>query len=399
MKRSSEGYYYNENRKIRRERPIGGRRRVVWSIVDILLALVSIAAAVALVAGLLSRVISPEKISVLALAGLFFPIIFLVNLFCVLWWVVRWKRWFWFSLVVVLLGAGSIGLYYRSDLLTKPETIDRSRDDVVVASYNVMNFSDEDSPEGVVNFERVAEWTNNQNVQLLCLQEAYFSGDQSFDAFKGKLKKLSYGHFINATPDSDTPSPGSGYAVLSAWPVVARGVVCADSMNVYSVWADVKVGRDTLRVFNNHLQSTGISEEERATTLRPSIARDTLASVKLVAVAEKLMESYRQRAWQSRCVAEAIEKSPYPVVVCGDFNDTPMSYTYRKISSCGLSDAYVEKGKGVEHTFKGLYNLFRIDYVMSDEETFYVKEYDSHDEPMSDHKALVVRLGRNRAED
>ena len=79
--------------------------------------------------------------------------------------------------------------------------------------------------------------------------------------------------------------------------------------------------------------------------------------------------------------------------MAGDFNDTPKSYVYRTLRKCGLTDAFVEKGRGVEHTFKGLFYLFRIDYVMASEEHFAVKEYASHDEPMSDHKPLTVRLG------
>ena len=109
-----------------------------------------------------------------------------------------------------------------------------------------------------------------------------------------------------------------------------------------------------------------------------------------------MVKNYAQRAVQAEQVAEAVEQSPHPVVVCGDFNDTPVSYVYRTIRRAGnLVDSFVEKGRGVEHTFKGLYNLFRIDYILADKEAFEVKSYDSYDEPMSDHKPVVVRLGRD----
>lgn len=393
MRRAKEGYYHNENSRVRKERPAGARRKFVWGIFDVLMLVLTICVAVALIVGLLSRVVSPEKSAVVAFAGLFYPIVYVANIFCAFWWVVRWSRWVVLPALCLLIGAGSMGTIYRSDVNTKPEVVDVSRDDVVVASYNVMNFSDDGAPEGVINFERVAEWINQSGAQLLCLQEAHFSSGQTFEEFKQSLRRLSYGYFAESLSEG-SDNMGSGFAMFSTWPIVRRGVACADSVAVHSVWADVKIGRDTIRVFNNHLQSTGISAEERSSTLHPSIARDTMAGRKLFAVADKVAENYRLRAKQAEEVAEAIAASPHAVVVCGDFNDTPTSYVYRTVRGGGLVDAFVEKGRGMEYTFKGLYNLFRIDYVLADEEHFYVKSYASYDEPMSDHKPVVVRLGR-----
>ncbi len=396
MKRSKEGYYHNENQKVRRERPRGVRRRFVWGLFDVVMLAVSLLAAICLLAGLLAKVVSPERVPMLAFAGLFYPIIYLVNLFCALWWVVRWSRWFWLSAAMLLVGVGSMGLFYRSDVSTKPMTVDKNRDDVVVATYNVMNFSDASAEGEVESFGSVAEWVNDNGIQLLCLQEAHFVTEEAFKSFRRELKRLSYGYFVNGYTAEESDITGSGYALFSAWPIVRRGIASADSLAVYSVWADVKIGRDTIRVFNNHLESTGISLEERSTTLHPAIARDSLAGEKLFALVDKVKGNYAQRAVQAVAVAEAVKQSPHPVVMCGDFNDTPVSYVYRTIRRAGnLVDAYVEKGRGVEYTFKGLYNLFRIDYILADKETFEVKSYDSYDEPMSDHRPVVVRLGRN----
>lgn len=391
MARHSD-YYHDETRKVQRSRPEGGVRSALRWIVDVAMLVVTAAAAVALLGGVLARIVSPQSTVLFVFAGLFYQITYLVNIACALWWVVRWKRWFFISAVVLLVGYGNIGLFYRPDFKEGGQTIERSREDLVVATYNVMNFSDEDLPEGVSSFHRVGEWLGEQGVQIACLQEVYFSSSKSFAEFRQGLRKMGYGFFTNAQESQEDAQTGSGYAVLSSYPIVRHAVACQSGGNVCGVWADVKIDRDTIRVFNLHLQSTGITSTDRSDTLSPQIMDDTMARAKLSKVAQKMVDNYRLRAEQAKIVAESIDGSPYPVVVCGDFNDTPVSYTYDQIISEGLSDAFVECGRGTEYTFKGLYNLFRIDYILPSEDDFDIKQYDSYDLEYSDHKAVKVTL-------
>lgn len=384
-------YYHDENRRVVHNRPRGGGRALFLWVMDLLMLVVSVVAALALIAGLLSKVIDPRSVALFAFAGLFYQVIFVVNVACALWWVVRWKRWFALSAVVLLLGAGSIGLFYRSDMSNKEPEVERAREDVKIASYNVMNFSDTHTPAGENNYDRVMEWLNEEGVQIVCLQEAHFSSSRSFAGFKDGLKRMGYGFFTHSHTDKAGSQTGSGYTILSAYPIVRHDVVFA-SKEVKGVWADVKIARDTVRVYNLHLQSTGITHEERNDTLSPQIIDDTLARAKLSKVVGKMVENYRARAEQAEAVAEHIDRSPYPTIVCGDFNDTPMSYTYGTIADSDFADSYVVRGRGSEHTFKGLYNLFRIDYILAEEDDFEIKSYRSYDKDYSDHKAVVVTI-------
>ncbi|MBO5805514.1 MAG: endonuclease/exonuclease/phosphatase family protein [Tidjanibacter sp.] len=392
MRSKKSGYYTPEQRKAHRERPAGGRRRAVMTITDLVMVVVSVAAAVALLAALLAKVIDPRTTTLFAFAGLVYQLIYIANVATMLWWVVRWRRWFVLSLAMVLLGYSNISLFYRSDMKSRQPEVERSKEDLVVASFNVASFNDPNKDDELSAKDIIAKWVGEEGVQLICLQESYFHTKEILNSFKEQCGRMNYSLFISSIPEKRNNDSGGGFTILSAYPIVRHGIADEDESNINAVWADVKIGRDTLRVVNAHLQSTGIDNEERSQTLTAQIIDDTLAKAKLSKVAHKMMDNYRKRAIEADNVAQVVSSSPYPVVVCGDFNDPPVSYTYRTIRAGRLLDSFVEGGRGTDFTFKGLYNLFRIDYILPDEEHFDIKEYGSFDLGCSDHKAVRARL-------
>lgn len=395
MAKRKDGYYHKEARRTVRDGSSARAGALVVGGLDVLMFVVTILSGLALLGGLFAKVLPPRAGALFVFAGLFYQIIYLVNMLSAAWWALRWKKWFFISGAMLLLGAGNVGLFYRSDISTKRPEINRERDDVVVASYNVMTFASMSDPDVGAELDSVTTWINTHSAGIVCLQESHFTERDNFEKFKEGLSKLRYGFFVNSTTSRANSSTGSGFAVLSAYPIVRHGISDADENRINAVWADVKVGRDTVRVFNTHLQSTGITQEDSRTTLSTHIIEETERGDKLLGVARKMYGNYKRRSVEANHISSQIKGSKYPVIVCGDFNDTPVSYTYRKMKTRRLEDAFVECGRGVEYTYTGLYKLFRIDYILSDKEYFTVKSYDSFNLDISDHKALVVRLGRN----
>ena len=389
-RRTTDGYYHSEYGSARRERPTGGVARALLVVADSLMMALTILAALGLIAGMLAKVVDPRSTAIFTLAGLFFQVVYYLNIVAALWWVVRWRKWFLVSGAMLLLGAGNIALFYRPDFASKASAVERTRDDIVLVSYNVANFL---SPDQKTNrYEDIVEWLNGQGASIVALQEAQFSDSQTLTQLRNDLSRINYSIFVNAIPEQKDSSTGAGYALLSTWPIVRHGVADSDASNVNAIWADVKMGRDTLRIFNVHLQSTGITDEERHETLSMRIIDDRAAGEKLSLVAAKMGDNYRHRASEAESVAAAVEASPHPVILCGDFNDTPVSYTYRTMRGRRLDDAYLSCGRGVEHTFRGLFDLFRIDYIFPEGDHFDIKEYASYDLELSDHKPLVCRV-------
>lgn len=127
-----------------------------------------------------------------------------------------------------------------------------------------------------------------------------------------------------------------------------------------------------------HQVKTAITAPGKTLKVRVKAAKDLIL---------KMKDNYRKRADQADSIHAEIERSPYPVLVCGDFNDTPASYTYRQIRK-GLTDGFRDCGSGYQYTFRQLYKLWRIDYV------FYSKPLKGHEcyspeKPYSDHNMVV----------
>lgn len=127
-----------------------------------------------------------------------------------------------------------------------------------------------------------------------------------------------------------------------------------------------------------HQVKTTITAPGKTLKVRVKAAKDLI---------QKMKDNYRKRADQADSIHAEIERSPYPVLVCGDFNDTPASYTYRQIRK-GLTDGFRDCGSGYQYTFRQLYKLWRIDYV------FYSKPLKGHEcyspeKSYSDHNMVV----------
>ena len=157
--------------------------------------------------------------------------------------------------------------------------------------------------------------------------------------------------------------------------------------------SDLRLDRDTVRVFCNHLRSTHIKSSDSDYLMNYRFLTDTASHEKLHSILSRLRYNSISRSHQVDSLSQLIAATPHARIVCGDFNDTPLSYTYRLMSR-GLQDAFREKGRGFSHTYRGFYNTFRIDYVLVSDD-FEVLSYEVPSVEFSDHHPVFVRLKYN----
>lgn len=384
------GYYRRS-----RERKSYGSGFVVLKVADVVMMVATVICSLALVGAYLSRYVSPEKVWWFAFPGLVFPVLYVIEIVCGLWWVVRWKRTAFVVAVILLCGVRAAGTYWQPDLRKRYGEEVPAKSEIVVMSYNVKGFDKQFATEEKTTRELIADLATDNRVDILCLQE--FAGDMSDPEIRPLLPDLPYFRIAPYDCYADRAVYG-GLAVFSRYPIVAwKALPAQDEDRLFSMWADLKIGRDTVRVFNNHLNSTYIDNNDV----------DYLSSLHFISsegrrahvgdIVRKLRDSYRKRAPQADTVAQAIAASPYPVIVCGDFNDTPASYAYHTVRGKRLRDAFVAKGRGLQGTYGGFFNMFRLDYILTDREAVEVLHYYPFDVVYSDHMPVAagVALGES----
>ena len=108
-------------------------------------------------------------------------------------------------------------------------------------------------------------------------------------------------------------------------------------------------------------------------------------------IVERLVENNRKRALQADAIADFLEKSPYQTIVCGDFNDVPLSYTYNRIAR-GLDDTFSKQADGFAYTYNTRYRLLRIDNILVSPSIEVVSYEVDNKVDLSDHYPVVSRL-------
>jgi endonuclease/exonuclease/phosphatase family metal-dependent hydrolase len=262
------------------------------------------------------------------------------------------------SLAVILLGFGFLTRYVQF----KGKTTDK--EGVKILSFNVQHFQGNEKTNPVNSSAEVVDFLEEQNTDIICLQEVRLNRNNIFNLRRtvDKLKNINHYQYARS-------STSYGLVTMTRYPIVFMDEIRFEDTRNMAIYTDVIIKTDTVRIFNVHLQSYLI--DPKSYSVMDSLdLRNEKAITELREITGKIKTASEMRAEQVRKIREYIDKSPYKIVVCGDFNDTPYSYSYQKIKG-RLKDAFVESGRGVGHTYTGKIPSFRIDYIL------HSKDFDS----------------------
>ena len=322
--------------------------------------------------------IPPDKFWEPSFFGLAYPFIFIANILFAIYWIIIKLKYSFLSIIVILIGLGFLTRYVQiggKNLETGG---------IKVISYNVRNFGGYDESNPRENANKIIEFLNKQEPNIICLQETRVRRSSIFN-LQNVLQNLpTINHYQYASAFNIF-----GLVTMTTFPIVNMNEIRFKDSGNMAIFTDILIGKDTIRVFNVHLQSYGFKPDKYSIVESPFLnEKKDLKEVH--DMAGILKRGFQQRAIQVRQVKEYIGKSPYPVIVCGDFNDTPMSYAYQKLRG-DLTDSFISSGKGIDRTYVGKLPSFRIDNIFYSDK-FESYNFKAYDFKMSDHLPISCDL-------
>ena len=369
-------------------------------LLGIILRIINIVLIIALLISYLAQWISPNYFWMIAFFGMAYPILAILNFIFIIHWIFRRRRFVFYPAIALLIGIGMISRFISFGSNT--EVVNASNA-IKVLSYNVHVFGRyEKGKQSNPNFQRdqIIDFIQDQQPDILCLQEfRSISKSNKEDNIKliSEVCDFKY-HYA----EKYTPGSKHFYQVIfSKYPIFNSGVVQANSADqeITGIYTDLNIDGQKIRTYSVHLQSFQISSDTYL--IKESVdnldVRKKENQEKLTQTskyfARKFKLAFEKRSGQIEALKQHVENSPFPIILTGDFNDTPSSYAYGQLSQ-DLDDAFVKVGFGFGQTYIGPYPSFRIDFILHSPE-LNTNTFDTWNIKYSDHYPIsaVFTLG------
>jgi endonuclease/exonuclease/phosphatase family metal-dependent hydrolase len=347
-------------------------------------------AVIILLASYLSTIISPAAFWPLAFLGLAYPFLVILNILFILYWTVQYKRELLLSLFAILVGYNYLSAYIQLNLAAKAA----SNTSIKVLSYNVRLFDLYNWSKNKDTRDHMLTFLKEESADIMCFQEIYNDDNGEFLTLDSLLESQEVtSHHVEYTKKlkQTTKMAFWGIGTFSKYPIIHKGKISfGNNVNNVCIFSDLVIKHDTIRVYNMHLQSIHFAKDDYKFLESIQAEKETEELEGSKKILKRLKRAFVKRSKQVDMVAEHIQNSPYKVIVCGDFNDPPVSYTYKKLSA-GLNDNFKEGGNGFGRTYNGTFPSFRIDYILSSP-GLPCSKFETLPEYYSDHFPVVSQI-------
>ena len=330
------------------------------------------------IAGLLLSYIgaflNPRIFSLPQFFAIIYPVLLFVNLFFIVYWAFARRRFFLYSLLTILVG---IGFIIRTFNFSQAKRYYPHQFSLI--TYNVRLFNVYKWNSNNYTLDAIYQFVQSKKPDILCFQE--FLDNKKIHSFSRFSKIYPYYAISYSTNTYKV-----GEAIFSRFPIVNTGKLIYNN-HIFAIFADVLYDYQKIRVINVHLRSVSFNYTDYN-----SLDSLKFNNSRFRSITEKLTKGYRCRAHEVKILSGLIDTTASAIVLCGDFNDTPVSYTYTRISR-RLTDAFTVAGLGIGNTYNQIIPLLRIDYVFVSN-AIHVLDYRRVMLDYSDHYPLYVELSK-----
>ncbi|OIR05069.1 endonuclease/exonuclease/phosphatase family protein [mine drainage metagenome] len=338
----------------------------------------------------LSPWLNPAQFWWIGFLGLLIPYFILILLFSVIFWLIAKPKLALISAVTLLIGWQQISVLLAFHTKNEFEKT-KNKNGIRIVDWNVESFNGLSKNKAIKKHirEDIAGTITDLEPDIICLQEFNSTNHLNTETNNIALFAQDYPYYyFSKDYKRSNGAYNSGCIIFSKYPFIDSGRIkyrVAESL----IYADVVKEKDTFRIYTTHLQSFKFKKEDYD-GMDKIMERDEDALAASKNIFYKMKLAFKRRGAQAKIVDEAMAKSPYPSIICGDFNDVPNSYTYFHIKK-NRQDVFLKKGFGIGRSFIALAPTLRIDYILPDN-NFNIQQFDMVDEGLSDHIMLVTDL-------
>jgi hypothetical protein len=290
----------------------GPAKRRRMSLFDWLMMAISVTVALGFVLSWMARWISPASYGFMSAAGLFAPVLWGANFLTLLYWVIRWRRGVWIPLVIFVAGLWNVTLFFRPGLTRTHTDHWRDRSLLGVVSYNVRGMVRPVAGSATAvrsSLVDVVAVVDSLRPDILCIQEFASTPDYPASRFESELGVYNYNRKrFNIAGGGE--GHGWGNAIYSKYPIARSGHMDFDGTNNSILWADISINRDTVRVFDAHLQTTAIKASDERYLVDGGFVGDETRTSRMKGMLGRLTRNYIIREAQADTLARRIAESP-----------------------------------------------------------------------------------------
>lgn len=305
--------------------------------------------------------VSPKTIPAVAVFSLFVPLLVILNFLFFVYWLLKLHKNALLSLLILLIG------WFCSPPLIKfsnQEII--LNDDLKVMSYNVRLFNHYKHEEDPTTEQQIYEFINNQNLDVIAMQEFYQS--ELLDI------KLPYKYIKTKSKTNQF-----GLAIYSKHPIINSGSLNFKNSANNTIFVDILKGKDTIRVYNVHLESLKINPK-----------KENFGEKDSERLFKRLANGFKKQVDQAELILQHEYSWKGKKIICGDFNNTAYSWVYNTLSK-NKKDAFINAGLGLGKSFRYVYPM-RIDFILTDNNAT-INQYKTYSKvKLSDHYPIMSRM-------